>query len=511
MTRPPRPRLSRVFALAAACGLLAGCGDGPQRAALFRAEKFVFNARKAEQELRLASQQPDSSKLMALRALYVRVRSAAKGLDPGGGPEAREQAQAVARTFGASEAAAVRLSQEAGRPELALESIEWLRSHTYGDSATERQAAFMAVAAYQGLRRYDDAVTEMKRIQATYPPSVSVGGNEDPVLAIPEAIVSLRRRLGDEDAASRELRDGLAYYQSCLTRRPPPPPELEAQIRARILRTYLELNQVGRALEEANNLERLLANVPALRPMLAEVAFAKGKVRASTEKDPSEGVAILDRLATDFPASPLAPRAIFEAGSQLEAKGRYDEAMTRYQAVLQRFPSVQEVAPAALFRVGLVQEKQDDWAHAKITLESVPVKYPRSVAAADAPIAVIQHYLRDDRKTAAEIYFPKALETYRNLVSSDSTGQWSPLFRSRMFQIYVAQKDSAGVYAITEEMLRLDPKHPYTAQVLLEAARAAASFGNSAKSAAYLRRYIQDYPKSPLVDKVRAELRRMGG
>ena len=506
---PPRPGLTHVLALAAACGLLAGCGDGPQRAALFRAEKLAFNARKAEQELRLASQQPDSSRLLAVRALYVRVRSAAKGLTPGGGPVAREQAQAVARAFGASEAAAVRIAQEAGRPELALESTEWLRSHTYGDSATERQAAFMAVSAYQGLRRYDEAVAEMKRIQATYPPSVSSDGNEDPVLAIPEAIVSLRRRLGDEDAASRELRDGLAYYQSCLTRKPPP--ELEAQIRARILRTYLELNQVGRALEEANNLERLLANVPALRPMLAEVAFAKGKVRASTEKDPSEGVAILDRLATDFPASPLAPRAIFEAGSQLEAKGRYDEAMTRYQAVLQRFPDVADVAPAALFRVGLVQEKQEDWAHAKITLESVPVKYPRSVAAADAPIAVIQHYLRDDRKTAAEVYFPKALETYRNLVSNDSTGQWSPLFRSRMFQIYMAQKDSAGVYAVTEEMLRLDPKHPYTAQVLLEAARAAASFGNSAKCAAYLRRYIQDYPKSPLVDKVRVELRRLGG
>ncbi|MEK7347433.1 MAG: tetratricopeptide repeat protein [Candidatus Eisenbacteria bacterium] len=490
--------------------LLVGCGSGAEQAALYRAEKLLYEARKAETQARLATSQPDSTALLQVREAFLKVKRSAPGpYKLEGDARGRARVAAIMRTVGTAEVSGGRLALEAKRADLALETAQRLQSGAATDTATARQAAFMAVAAYQSLRRYDDVVAQMKRILATYPPLSPPPNGEDPVLAIPEAIVNLRRNLGEEQAAARELREALEYYQGLLRR--PQTPALEAQVRARVLRTHLELNQVGRALEEANTLERLVMATPSLRSMLAEVGYAKGKIKASTEKNPSEGIAILDRIATDFPNSPLAPRALFEAAVQTESKGRLEDARARYEAILQRFPNTAEVAPLSLYRLGVVQEKLGDWGRAKATFESIPVHYPRSTAAAEAPVAVIQHYAREGRRTAAELYFSKALATYRELIKQDSTGQVAPLARMKMYQIYAAGRDSNGIYEIADEMLRVDRGHPYTAQVLLEAARAAKAFGNSQRATAYLRRFIQEFPRSPVIGDVRRELKEHGG
>lgn len=489
--------------------LLAGCG-GTETAAVYRAEKLLYDARKSEVQARLGSTPPDSAALMKLGAAFAKVRAAFPGpYKLEGSTKQREQMIYAIRTVAAAEASVGRLSMEAKRADLALATAERLQTEAAIDTMTARNAAFMQLAALQSLQRYDDAVAQMKRIMANYPPLPPAANGEDPVLSLPEAIVNLRRNLGDDDAAAKEIRNALTYYQGLL--HVPQPPALEAQIRARTLRTYLELNQVGRALEEANTLERLVESTPSLRSMLAEVAFAKGKIKATVDKDPTEGIDILERIATDFPNSPLAPRALFEAASQAEGKGRYAEAKTRYEAILQRFPDSPEVAPLSLYRLGIVQDRLGDWSLAKRTLETIPTRYPQSTAAAEAPMAVIQHYARENQKSAAQLYFKKALETYRTLVRQDSSGRMAPMFRLKMYQIYAAGRDSNGIYRVTEEMLRNHPKHPYTAQILLEAARAAKAFGNERRAIVYLRRFLQDFPRSPVVADVKREIKEHGG
>jgi outer membrane protein assembly factor BamD (BamD/ComL family) len=410
----------------------------------------------------------------------------------------------------AAEIQGARLAMEARRADLTIETAKWLKEHAAADTAGTRQAAFMTVAALQGLRRFDDAVKEMKEILERYPPQPpSATAPLDPILALPEAIVTLKRNLGDEEGAARERREAAAYFQGLLER--PLGSALEAQVRVRLLRTYLELDQHQRALQEANALERLAIAVPDLQYMLAEVAYAKGKIFASTQRDPSEGISILDRLSTDFPASPLAPRAMYEAAALLESKGVFRSAKDRYEALLQRFPESPEVAPLAMYRLALVQDRLGDWGTSKRTLEAVPIRYPRSQAAVEAPLAVIQHYLREGRRTAARAYMPRALELYQELLVRDSASVMAPMVRAKMYQLYAAQDDSLGLDSITEQMLRLEPRHPFTAQMVLESARAAAARGNKPRAAEYLRQYLKLFPTSPVVDRVRRELREYGG
>lgn len=490
--------------------LATGCADEKARTALYRAEQAHYAAGKMETEARLGNAKPDSATLLRLREAFAKVRAAAPGpYRVEGVGEARAISLGTLRLVASAEASCVRLALEANRPDLAIDAARRLQEEAAADTATARQAAFMEVAAYRAMRRYDDAIVQMKRILRAYPPKPPTAQGEDPVLTVPDAIVELKRALGDEEGAKRELREALQYYQRVVSNADDP--RLEAQVRARILRTNLDLGQAGRALEEANTLERLVASTPSLRPMLAEVAFAKGKIRAQTEKDPTEGIAILDRIAIDLPDSPLAPRAIFEAGAQAEAKNRLDLAKARYEAVLQRFPRSSEVAPLALYRLAMIEEKTGEWRIAKGTLESIPVRYPRSAAAAEAPMAIIQHYMRVGQASAAKLYFPKALATYRELVRKDEGGPFATVVRFKMYQIHLVQQDSTALYAMTDEMLASDPRHPYTAQAILESAKAARQFGNSPRAVAYLRRFLQNFPNSPLVGDVRREIQEHGG
>jgi len=502
-------RMRGPLLAAAVLLFVSGCG-GQERAALFRAERLLFQAGRAEARARLSPAPPDTATLMRLREEFLKVRRAVPGpyaaaKDSGASQLSKDLLRAVAT----AEASAARLAINARRPKLALKAAEQLAADAGEDSITGRQAIFMKLAAYQGMRRFEDAIKTMKEILSRYSPATPPENGQDPILALPETIISLRRNLGDEAGATREQRVALEYYESLLER--PLTPVLEAHVRARLLKTALELDMPGKAYAQADDLERLIGANPSLKPMMAGVAFAKAKMRAAMDRDPSEGAALLERIGTDYPGSPYAARALFEAGVEFEKKSRLPQARDRYQAVLQRYPDNEDVAPLAMYRLALVEEKMNDWAGAKATLEDLPHRYPDSRIAAEAPIAVIQHYARDNRKTAARQYFPRALDTYRGLLSRDSTGRYSALHRLKMFQILKADEDSTGLYELMDDMLRHDPRHPITAGALLEISKEADRFGNRARAIGYLRRFLQDFPQSPMVADVRRRLKSLGG
>ena len=489
--------------------LAAGCGER-ERARLFRAERLLYQAARAESRARLATARPDSATLMELRGEFLKVRRSIPGPYPAATDTgALQTSKEILRAVAAGEANGARLAIEARRADLALKAATQLVADAGQDSTTARQAIFMELAGYQGLRRFDDAIATMKEILNRYPPGTPPDDGEDPILALPETIVSLKRNLGDETGATREQRAALEYYEAQLNR--PMAPVLEAHLRARLLRTALELDMPGKAYAQADDLERLVSANPSLGSMMAGVAFAKGKMRAAMDRDPSEGAAMLERIGVEYPESPMAPRALFEAGSEFEKKGRLSQARERYEAVLQRYPSASDVAPMAMYRLATVQDKMGDWAAAKTTFENLPVRFPGSRLAVEAPMSVIQHYARENRRTAARQYFPRALDDYRGMLTRDSTGRYAPLIRLKMFQIYKADRDSTGLYGLMDEMLRRDPRHPITAGALLEVSKDAESFGNRSRAIGYLRRFLQDFPKSPLAADVRRRLKSLGG
>jgi hypothetical protein len=54
-------------------------------------------------------------------------------------------------------------------------------------------------------------------------------------------------------------------------------------------------------------------------------------------------------------------------------------------------------------------------------------------------------------------------------------------------------------------MVANNPRHPYTAQALLEGSKVAAANRQKDRAAGYLQQYLENFPNSPLAAQVRAQ------
>jgi outer membrane protein assembly factor BamD (BamD/ComL family) len=485
--------------------VVSGCGDAVRLAARYRAEQMIHQAERAEREARLGQARPDSATLLRLRENFLAVRQAIPPpyRRPSDAPGALVPLTLLG-AVGKAELHGVRLALQAGRPDLALEQAEWLSAHAEGDILTRRKADFAAMGALRQMGRYDDAIAQMHSMLERYKLfTPRAGGEEDALLSVPELMVNTRREQGDEAGAAKELEYTIAYYQKTL--REPNPPALEAQVRSLLIRTYLEQGNATAALAELTGLDKLIASNPEFKTLEPEVHYSRARIRSLVDKTPDEAIHLLDRVAADYPTSPYGARALLESAVLNERHKRFEAALDRYHAVISLYPGDQRVAPMALFRQGMLEEQAGKWDDAKRTLESIPVKYPASKAAAEAPITIALRYASRNDKPAALAALSRAVLTYDELIARDSTSAFTTLYRWNKLRCQLPLGKWQDGLKTVDEMLVKDKGHPYTAQALIEAARIAKSHGQPDRGAVYLQRYLEDYPNSPLADRVRKE------
>jgi len=495
----------RWLLLAAAC-LAAGCGLAERKAERYRVEQTAYAAHKAEREVRLMRTRPDSTALLKLRAEYARVR--AVSTPPyirGASVRDRSVGRDVLRLVAGAELQSARLAIEAGRPDIALESSRWLADHAEGDTLVARQSDFLAVGALRMMGRQNEAIERMRGMLTRYPPNPPPAGSseEDAILTVPEMMAGVRRDQGDEAGAKRELDNGAAYLRGLLSE--PRDPMLEAQIRSRLVRILLEQNQAAAAIEQVSALDRLVAANPPLRELQPELEYSRAKIRAMTDHDPGEGTAMLEQFAARYPKHPLASRALLDAAVFLEDAKRLPDALARYREVVARYPGDEELAPIALFREAMLEERTGDWDRAKSTLESLPVKYPRSQAAVEAPFTIAMRYYARGDKDAAKVALGRAVAIYTDMIAKDSTSAYAPVCRYNILRAHLSLGEWDKALAAVDELALRNPRHPFTAQALLEGAKVANANHQRDRAAGYLQQYLEFFPDSPLAAQVRQQ------
>jgi len=496
----------RAWILLVAACLCAGCGVAERKAERYRVEQAAYGARRAVREASLARTRPDSTALLRLREEFAKVRNAAKGpYIRGGSDQSRAVGREVLRLIAGSEVQSAQLAMRAGRPDLALESSRWLREHSEGDTLAERQADFIAIGALRMTGKEDEAVEQMRTMLHRYEPVAPPPGSseEDALLTVPEMMAQVRRDQGDDAGALRELDYGAGYLQGLLAK--PREPMLEAQIRARLVRIHLERNRSEAALEQVNALDRLVAANPALESLQPELEYSRAKIRASTDRDRTEAIAMLVRFAERYPKHPLAPRALLDAAVFLEDSQRLPESLARYREVVARYPANEEYAPIALFRQAMLEERTGDWTRSKRTLESLPVKYPRSQAAVEAPFTIAMRYHARGDREASKVALAKAVDVYQEMIARDSTSIYAPVCRFNILRAHLSLGEWDKALAAVDELALRNPRHPYTAQALLQGAQVANQNRQKDRAAGYLQQYLENFPNSPIAAQVRRD------
>jgi tetratricopeptide (TPR) repeat protein len=490
--------------------LVAGCGRAAQEAAVFRVLRGLYRAGQLERAERLGGVAPDSASLMRIHAAYI------KPLDPAladlarskGGPRTdleRELLQAVGR----GEIHAATLALGAGRADLALERCQALAAIAQGDTAVTRQADIVVSGALRRLGRHEEAIQAMKAMMAHYPPRPPDStGVEDVVLGLPTTVVEVRKEMGDEAGASRELDAAERYYRGLLAAGPLDP-RLEGQIRSRLVHTALERGDRAAAVAGLDTLETLVSAAPAMSPLIPEIRYTRAKVMTPNVRDPGPVIAALERVAFEFPESPFAAPALFDAAVIEERAGRLADARDGYAAVAARFPTNAGIASTALMRQAMVEDRLGAWETSKSLLESIPAKYPRTTAAARAPLAVAEHYARVGDRQGLRASLRRAVDVYTRMIESDSTSAGVIQLRWSKFRAFAGLEDADGALRALDELVAKHPKAPLTGDALLIGANIAEKNKLYGAARTYLDRYLLDYPGSSEAPSVRQRLRSM--
>ncbi|HEX5030403.1 MAG TPA: tetratricopeptide repeat protein [Candidatus Eisenbacteria bacterium] len=500
------------LALLALALVLSGCGDTSLRATRYRAEQLLWHADLEESAVRLRDENPDSTTLLGLRAPYLDVAKKVE-IPPLSAATSKEESTLaidVMRLVGNANLQAARLAVQANRPDLGIENMKRVQAMAGDDTLMLRRADFFLVGTLRQYRRYEEAVALMKTMLERYPPiSPQSTHDEDAILAIPEAIVRLYRDLNDSTRANAALDDAGAYYRRVLAT--PHSPILDAQVRARLIRVELEQGDWSRGLNDVAILRRLASASPSLKDLEPEIRYSEAKLHMmhTGRENPSESVALFEKVAKDFPKSPFAGRALMDAATLLELHNRLPEALNYYRQVTSSYGNQPDIAPPAFFRRAMLEDKLGNWEQAKNLLDGIPVRYPETMAALEAPIAIANRYARIGQADAAKQAVRKAILTYQGLIEQDTTSGYTPLYRWSIVRCYGLLGDQQGVLRAVDEMVRRDMGHPIMEQALLQGAQIAHQTKQDDRARAYLQNFLVNYPRSPFVPDVKKQLARL--
>ena len=499
-----------LLAVALLLPFVTGCSRLEGMATRYRAERMGREAQREETKLRIGKAAPDSATMLKIRAEYQKLRLTFRPPFVKGSGKAVEQLrQDIARQVGVAELTASRTALYAHRPDLALESARWVASIAEADTGLQRESDVAAIMALRGLRRYDEAIAAMRTMLDRYPPiAPPTPDQEDQILSIPDAIVELRTDAGDTAGAERERAYAATYFRRILASHPAP--ILEAQVRARLIRTLLETGDANAALAEVRVLHQIVSATPALRSFEPELLYTEARIRAM-QKSYKEALALYAAVVRTYPASPFVARALLDAAVIAERTNDDAGAIARYRAILDRPKPDPGVAPVAAYRMAMVKDQTGNWEEAKQILESIPVKYPRSRAGVEAPIAIVDHYNRSHQQDAAKAALLKAVETYRTMLAQDSGSVYATVYRWNILRGCTTLKRWNDALETVDQMATLDRGAPITVEALFQGAQIARANGDKPRSNKYLQRIALEYPESPRGAQVRELLKQSAG
>jgi len=504
-------RIRSFWPLVLILAVWTGCGQVDNTARRYKAEKLFWSAQRAEETARLKGP-PDSSTVLSLREAYLRpMKEVPPPYIRGTSEKERKAGLEILHVVATSRLQAARLAVQANRPDLALNELSGIMSMAEGDTALERGVDFFRLATLRQYKRGEEAIALMRDMLKRYKPAPqAAASNADPILEIPAAIVRTRREMGDSTGARAAAVEAMAYYRALLPE--PYPSTMKAQLYSNLVKVEIEQGDWKGALSDLETLRKIAAGNKDLQSMESEIRYSEAKISAgvNAKKDPMAAAAMFDKVASDFPGTPSASHALFDAGTILEVAGKKKEALDRYRQCMTKYPNDPEIAPLAFFRRAMLEDQVGDWETSKGILESIPVRFPESEGAVEAPLAIAKHYVRVGDKEAATNALLRSVTTYRSLIARDTTSSYCPVYRWSILQSYLYLKSWPNALKAVDEMASRDLAHPLGAQALLQGATVAHEQGQDPRARAYLEKFIASYPKSPILGQVRKRLESLG-
>lgn len=496
------------FALAAALVLVAlalgACGPRGGLSDRYVAEKLAWQAQKLHRAMR---ENPELATEEKLAELADKYREIVRLFPPPTTPDESltDEERDVASVVGLSRMRLAAMSAEADDMGEAMRLYSSVADSYSFDRGMAVEASIALAAAHDRLGQRLEAKAVLERIVEEWPPAETRDGRPDlRVLRIPLRIATGHLLHADDTEAADAFGRARDYYRGLVSGWAGTP---TAEAALGLLAESFELE--GRFREAAGTYEEL------------DRTFGREANRASIWLKLAElhGTRLGDRdRATDYysaveegyAAEPEGGSASIALAAYDINDGRYVEARSRLQSVLDRFPNDEMTCATALQYLAFSFELGGQWDNAVAQYNALASQYPATVFGLSAPIHIANRYEEMGEAAAAGTALERAAEHYSR-VARDYAGTPAELAaRNYVIAVRTKQEKWPDVAAVLTETAGRYPGSAVAPSMLLRAAEIhERELEDPGRARELLEAIVRDYPESEAAEEAGRRLQEL--
>ncbi len=420
---------------------VVGCSSGADVGRRYRAERALWKANKAWEELAIRPDLIQDEQRLAVADRFEEIADRYGAVpattDTSVASLALRETRAIAARAKLSAAQMVAAQGDLERADRIYAEIEQEFTDLPGMAG---DASLNRAVLAEGDSRPDDAIASYQRVVDTVEPHTGVRGVEGTVLQIPLRIARMKAEAApDTTAAARApyYDDAKAYYAKVIADHPGTALALEA--RSRLVDVATDLRRWNDAVEQLRILDEESRRIepPAGDPGEVRFALAEAQLKVG-QADSSRST--LQSLLRDDPESAYAPRALITLAMRAYTDGRPDDALALLDQVVSEYGDDEDNVATALLQKARILDRTDRWAEALDIYRALPREHPVTEPALLAPLEIAAHYGRVGDADARAQALTAAEESYRKALERYPSEQFAASVRAKLTEIYLTEK-----------------------------------------------------------------------
>ncbi len=490
----------RLGPLALVMLLLAGCDDPREVGVRYRAERELWRANREARRLGIQPKLVTQDQWRALAARYEAIAAeygkiASRDDNSEAGRTATQIRQIAARSLiNAAEVHAV-LGDSTGM----MQDYESVASTFQDLPLVKGEVALVRGRIAMSNGQTDQAIAAYRIVVETVPPEPGGAGVTAVVIDLPLEIA----RLQTQAIARASAAAGVFYdvardqYQRWIDAHPGT--LIEVDSRRRLADIAADRGDWEAAIATLRRLEDQLRAVEMKGRDPAAVRLGIAKLELRTDPSGEAARKTLTSLVDEYPESPVAPQALLLLATSAGDHGQLDEALASLDRIRDDYATATDVVAQSLLLRGRLLERNGRWPQALETFRSLPVEQPTSDAALQAPLEVVDHYVRANDAEGSRNALADAERHYRDFIARYPPGRNSLLARVKLVQTLALQKRHEEAVSTLVDMGESLSDRPEGASFFVDAARMAFNDMNDrARAAEILERAGKLYPKTQI-------------
>ncbi|MCK4537988.1 MAG: tetratricopeptide repeat protein [Candidatus Krumholzibacteria bacterium] len=473
--------ISTIIILAMLSVMAASCGGGGD---LYDAEKDLFNARKMNRELVVASMN---------REFLTRTLAAYRGIvdkyeDKRGNIEGMEMI-VVSALMELAE-----LEFRAGMIEEARNDFAVVADMK--ETITEARANAIWSAGYISLE-LDDYASSLRFFEMFVSEYLTPDKAEatfhmnSRYLVTPVRIAGIHSNLGAEKDSGRWLGKAEKIFNDLIASSTDS--LLVRETRYNLLTALLQGKKWNEARTTIAGMKQLYRNPSDIPSLL----FLESRTLTEGLGRPERAIPLLKEIIDEYPDSHQTLPAMIDIAGIYFTRGELRKAEKIYNEIIEEHGGVTAQAAEAAWQLARIAESENDWVSAALHYKLTYTHYPATIQGMEAPLRIVTHFRELGEKEATTSAFDRAMEQFKKLISD----QYNKSIRILAEEYIVRAFSEDGRWdEAAEHLLGLPAKYPdyhkFRGNYLLAASIFEKELGDKDRATEILTECIGKYPDS---------------